>query len=155
MGVVYLAGGIAGLTGAEARRWRDTARECFQVYGLEVRDPMRDSWAFHDDYVISPDFNDYKNLSMFLSSRAIMSRNFNDIRQSEVLLVNLLGAPRPSLGTVMELGWAYALQKPTVVVMENSGNPHDAHPMICEATDVRVSNLADGIRAVAVLLGKR
>ena len=45
------------------------------------------------------------------SGKAIMARDFNDVRRADVLLVNLLGAPRPSLGTVMEKGLNYIADK--------------------------------------------
>ncbi|MGH9910678.1 MAG: hypothetical protein ACRD32_08555, partial [Nitrososphaerales archaeon] len=71
----------------------------------------------------------------------------------DVLLVNLLHAETPSLGTIIELAWAFALQKPAVVCIEKSGNPHDNHPMIHEAMSFRVGSLVEGIHAVTVILG--
>ena len=83
-----------------------------------------------------------------------MARDFNDLKQSDVLLINLLGTTSPSLGTAMELAWAYILKKPTVVIMEDTGNPHDNHPMIHETIDFRVNNLVDGFNTVLVVLGR-
>jgi hypothetical protein len=54
----------------------------------------------------------------------------------------------------MELGWAYILNKPVVVAIEASGNPHDNHPMIHEAMPFRVTTLDEAIDAVAVILGR-
>jgi nucleoside 2-deoxyribosyltransferase len=82
-----------------------------------------------------------------------MTRDFNDVKQSDVLLVNLLGAKVPSLGTIMEMAWAFALQKPCVVAIEATGNPHDNHPMIHEAMSFRVESLEDAVDAVAIILG--
>ena len=155
MSIVYLAGSIAGLTGEEAREWRFLARDVLEsVYQIDVRDPLRGKEALGTQSPISTDFTCYKHLGLFYESRAIMIRDFNDVKQADVLLVNLLGAVKPSLGTIMELAWAYAMQKPAIVVIEESGNPHDNHPMIHEAMGFRVTSLDEGIKAVALVLGK-
>jgi nucleoside 2-deoxyribosyltransferase len=86
-----------------------------------------------------------------------MTRDFNDVKRCDALLVNLLGykaEDRVSAGTIMELAWAYAFQKPAVVAIEASGNPHDNHPMIHEAMPFRVTTLDEAIDAVAVILGR-
>ena len=83
-----------------------------------------------------------------------MARDYNDVKRCDALLVNLLGLTKPSLGTTMELAWAYMLQKPAVVVMEKEGNPHDNHPMLMQAMPFRVETLEEGIDTIAVILGK-
>lgn len=153
-GLVYLAGGIAGLTGPDATDWRMDAADVLREYDIAVRDPMRAKTKLSEQSTISHNFNDYKTFGTFFTSRGIMTRDFNDVKQSDALLVNLLGATKPSLGTIMELAWAFALQKPAVVVIEDEGNPHDNHPMIHEAMAFRVNNLEEGIYSVAVILGR-
>jgi nucleoside 2-deoxyribosyltransferase len=106
---------------------------------------------------ISRNFNDYAKNGAFFTSRGIMTRDFNDVKRCDALLVNLLGykaEDRVSAGTIMELAWAYAFQKPAVVAIEASGNPHDNHPMIHEAMPFRVTTLDEAIDAVAVILGR-
>ena len=152
-GRVYLAGPIAGISGEEATDWRAEAAEYFDVWGIEVRDPMRAKEFLQQQGLISNNFNEYKSNGTFFTSKGIMTRDFNDVKQADVLLVNLLGATKPSLGTVMELAWAFALQKPAVVVIEESGNPHDNHPMIHEAISFRVTTLDEGMFSAAVILG--
>lgn len=156
-GRVYLAGPIAHTTVDEACIWRQVVAGVLSDSGIDVRDPMRMKRetlrTMIGDNRIGDDFNSYKNAGTFFTSRAIMSRDFNDVKQSDVLLVNLLGTTVPSLGTIMELAWAYALQKPAIVVIEESGNVHENHPMIHEAMSFRVHSLRDGINAVQVVLG--
>jgi hypothetical protein len=43
----------------------------------------------------------------------------------ELESVGLIGADRVSIGTVAEMAWAYMKQKPIVIAMEPSGNPHE------------------------------
>lgn len=150
---VYLAGAIVGLTGRAATDWRRQAWLDLKERGVETLDPMRAKEVLHSGTIIT-NFRDYEHHGAFFTSRGIMVRDFNDVKRSDALLVNLLGLTKPSLGTVMELAWAYALQKPAVVAIEPSGNPHDGHPMIHEAMPFRVATLHDAIESVAVILGR-
>jgi nucleoside 2-deoxyribosyltransferase len=152
--IVYLAGGIAGLSGKHATTWRSVADSYLRERGVETLSPMRAKHALQDTPTISTDFHDYAKHGVFYGSREIMVRDFNDVKRCDALLVNLLGLKKPSIGTAMELAWAYAMQKPAVVVIEPSGNPHDGHPMLHEAIPFRVATLLDGIDAVAVILGR-
>jgi nucleoside 2-deoxyribosyltransferase len=151
---VYLAGAIAGLGFDAATDWRHQAKHALGERGIEALDPMRAKAALSSKGKISTNFHDYENTGVFFTSRGIMTRDFNDVKTCDALLVNLLGLVKPSLGTVMELGWAYALQKPAVVVIEEKGNPHDNHPMISEAMRFRVATLDEAIDAVAIILNR-
>ena len=151
---VYLAGGIAGLAGIEAGNWRHYAASRLLDFGIEALNPMRAKGRLETQSRISTDFHDYAHLGEFFTSRGIMTRDFNDVRRCDALLVNLLGAEKPSLGTIMELAWAYAFQKPAVVAIEENGNPHDGHPMIHEAIPFRVATLDEAITSVAIILNR-
>jgi hypothetical protein len=83
--------------------------------------------------------------------------------RADVLLVNLLGAERVSIGTVMEIAWADAVRVPVVLVMEPSaeentglvpskGNVHE-HAMIRECVGFRVQTLDEGLNVVKAILG--
>ena len=152
--LVYLAGGIAGLAGVDAVEWRGIAMLALASRDVESLDPMRAKSHLAHQKRISENFNDYANAGVFFTSRGIMTRDFNDVQRCDALLVNLLGSKKPSLGTIMELAWAYALQKPAVVAIEATGNPHDNHPMIAAAMPFRVTTLDEAIDAVAVILNR-
>ena len=152
--LVYLAGAIAGLSGSDATTWRHVACSRLVDRDIETLDPMRAKAALAAQARISTNFNDYAGRGSFFTSRGIMTRDFNDVWRCDALLVNLLGLAKPSCGTIMELAWAYALQKPAVVAIEAEGNPHDNHPMIHEAMPFRVTTLEDAVDAVAVILNR-
>lgn len=152
--LVYLAGGIAGLSGSDATDWRVDAALQLSHRLIETLDPMRAKHQLSAQPRISTDFHDYADRGAFFTSRGIMTRDFNDVKRCDALLVNLLGLAKPSLGTIMELAWAYALQKPAVVAIEATGNPHDNHPMIHEAMPFRVETLDEAIDAVATILNR-
>lgn len=154
--LVYLAGAIAGTEFGAATDWRHMAKYALEERGIETLNPMRakDALGAQNGGRISSNFHDYEKNGAFFRSRGIMTRDFNDVKRCDALLVNLLGLVKVSAGTVMELGWAYALQKPAVVVIEESGNPHDNHPMIFEAMPFRVTTMDEALDAVAVLLNR-
>lgn len=149
----YLAGAIAGLQFDAATDWRHQAKIALELRGIEALDPMRAKHALANGR-ISTNCHDYTDQGPFFTSRGIMTRDFNDVKSCDALLVNLLGLQKPSMGTVMELGWAFVLQKPTVVVMEREGNPHDNHPMVLAAIGFRVETMDEAIDALAVVLNR-
>ena len=150
----YLAGAIAGLQFDAATDWRHQAAEALAIRGIECLNPMRAKNALSTRGRISTNCNDYANEGPFFVSRGIMTRDFNDVQSCDALLVNLLGLTKPSMGTVMELGWGFALKKPTIVLMEKSGNPHDNHPMILETIGFRVETMDEAIDTLAVVLNR-
>lgn len=151
--IVYLAGPIAGLSYDDATDWRAQATYDLATRGIEALSPMRSKRALADR-TISSDFHDYAKSGPFYTSRGIMTRDFNDVKRADALLVNLLGLRKQTTGTVMELGWAFALQKPVVALIEPSGNVHDQHPMIVETFDFRVTTMEEAIDTVAVVLNR-
>ena len=154
--LVYLAGAIAGMDFDAALDWRIHAQLTLGDRGIETLNPMRakDVLSHRNGGRISTDFRDYAGFGAFFTSRGIMTRDLNDVRRADALLVNLLGLEERSAGTVMELGWAYLLGKPCIVAIEESGNPHLTHPMIVEAMPFRVTSLDEAIDSVAVLLNR-
>jgi len=151
--IVYLAGPIAGCVAAAAFDWRIRAADHLSERGIETLNPMRGKDRLGETPKISRDFRDFEAHGPFYTSRGIMMRDHTDVMRCDALLVNLLGATAPSLGTAMELAWAYTLHKPVVVAIEQS-NLHIRHPMIYEALGVQVSSLDEAIDAVAVVLGR-
>ena len=70
----------------------------------------------------------------------------------DALLVNLLGAKKVSIGSVLEIGWADAFRKPIILAIEKEGNPHD-HAELKEVANFIVDNLDEAIElAIKILL---
>lgn len=88
----------------------------------------------------------------FSSQRGIMVQDHFDVCRSDALLADFTGAKDKSGGTFMEFGWAYDKRKPVVAVMEESGNPHDGHPMLMECISFRFATLAEGIECIRRLV---
>ncbi len=68
------------------------------------------------------------------TNHAIFERDKWMVSQADIILANLTGADRVSIGSVMELAWASMLGKHTVVVMGEQ-NVH-RHSFVLEAADI-------------------
>jgi nucleoside 2-deoxyribosyltransferase len=137
--LVYLAGPISGLSYHATTDWRIKVRRAL-LPDIQALSPLRDIGQ-----------EDYFNASGLASEVAVFERDAFDIRRSDLLLVNFLGAERPSQGTLWELGYARALGKNCIVVMEPSGNPHDTY-FPRQSASVRVDNLPEAVEIVRSFL---
>lgn len=133
---VYLAGPISGLTYEEANNWRchirvDLAPDiiCF--------DPMRGQEYLKDFGVLE---GAYESDPM-TTARAIMIRDHWDCMRADLIIANFVDVKRISIGTCMEIAFAFAYRKPLIAIME-IGNPHD-HPMVKEAVSYWAHNIGD------------
>lgn len=81
--------------------------------------------------------------------QGINLRDHNDVQRSNGLLVNLTGADRVSIGTMIELGWADAYRKPVVIAMEE-GNIH-WHAMVRDRGLV-VSTLEEATELIGAII---
>lgn len=128
---VYLAGPITGLTYDEGQDWRRKLAAELHLVGIDAFSPLRqkqylklfgqlDSGGLQSNYLKAHPLSD---------PAGIVARDRNDVIRRDMTLVNLLGAERVSIGSVMEIAWADLARRPCVVVMEEEGNVHD-HAMI-------------------------
>lgn len=113
MSLVYLGGPITGLTFDEATDWREQTPLPEGWQGLS---PMRDKEKFRIEGPLPSTFDE--------GSQAVEQDLF-DIRVMDVGLWNFLGAERASIGSCVEIGYAFALAKPIVIVQEPAGPAFD------------------------------
>jgi hypothetical protein len=151
---IYLSGPIAGLTFVESTQWRYDVFEELADFA-EILDPMRDVQPPVDDKFtpngVGLEFVSTADVSM-MSDRGILSRDYNDTTTSTILFVNLLGSKKTSIGTVAEIAWAYQARIPVVIIMEQSGNPHD-HPFIRDMASYRVDSIERAIKVTRSIIG--
>jgi hypothetical protein len=100
------------------------------------------------------DYRAYQNRGWAYTPAGILTRDHNDCTTSSGVLMNMLGARTMSFGTGMELAWCFDHHIPTVVAIEEKGNPHDGHPMFAAAVKFRLDDLDDAIDAIAVVLNR-
>lgn len=145
---VYLAGAISGLAFDDAQDWRAYVRGALEPTGIDAYSPLRQKHFLENVGPIDP--NGSYGVWPLSTDRGIMTRDHFDCQSSDLIFVNLLGATRVSIGTVMEIAWAFAYRKPLVMAMED-GNLHD-HPMIREAIGYRVPTLDHAIAVTQAIL---
>ena len=178
--LIYLAGPITGLTWAEATDWRKHTIDKFKDlsgYGRKMNNyvalsPLRGKEYLEKETDIKDEYDEFQ----LSTSKMINSRDMFDVRRSDLLIVNLLNATRVSIGTMLEIGAAYILNKPIIVVMEEQKssllvnedaskrlvlsdpnddilkNVHD-HSMLREQATVIVSDVDTAIHFALELLG--
>lgn len=142
---VYLAGPITGLSYGGCTEWRVEVKEQLSDNNIDGLDPMRGKAYLSKEAQVADSYSDHTMSSI----NGINVRDFNDCKRSDTILVNLLGSQKVSIGTVMEIAWARAFQKPIVLVMEK-GNVHD-HGMLTFG-NIIVPTLEEGVSATIQLL---
>ena len=141
---IYLAGAITGESYGNATDWRRYVRDHLNP-GIVGLSPLRAKTYLEEEKAIGDCYDSQNGVETPLStSRGIMNRDFFDCQKCDIVLANLLDTKIVSIGTVMEIAWAYALKKPLIIVMEKEGNLHE-HAMIREATGFRVSTIEAAI----------
>lgn len=144
---VYLAGPITGCSFGECTDWREAFSDAIRPFGIQGLSPMRGKDYLQSERVIVHDYPQH----LLSSQRGIMTRDFFDCMRADIVVVNLLGSKIVSIGTVMEIAWAYANKTPVVCIMESESNIHD-HPMIREAIGFRVETVEQAIETVKIVL---
>lgn len=143
--LIYLAGPITGQTYEGCTDWREEFIRTTPGW-LEGVSPMRWKQYLLEETQVQDQYEE----SVLSCQRGIFARDSWDCRRCDAILVNLLGADRVSIGTVMEIAWAHVHHKPIVLVMEKEGNIHE-HSMLREACPFRVETLEEGIQVLTGL----
>lgn len=130
--LVYLAGPISGCKPDEIMGWRKQAQTELAKTNIIGLCPI-----------------DVQTEGVDLKSIAVL-RDQMDVERCDAVLMNLTGATRVSIGTMVELGWASALNKPIILVMEK-GNIHE-HGFVSTLVDDLYSDLQAALKAVAIML---
>lgn len=159
---VYLGGPITGLSYVGCTDWREDAIEALSKHNIQGLSPLRGKDYLANEKSISDNYNDGvrsneslgRLASVMSSQRGIYARDFFDCHRADALIVNLLGAERVSIGTVMEIAWAASNQTPIILIMEKEGNIHE-HSMLREACAFRVETLEDALHVCVATLAPK
>lgn len=141
---VYLAGPIAKTDFATCQGWRKKVAEAMPKHILAIS-PLR----CKEEFLISLEKNPESNLTnIFCQHPAIFQRDRFDVKTCDLMLVYLLGATVKSAGTLCEMAWADAFDKPMVFVMDLN-NIH-LHPFVVGFinNNIRFENLETAIEYV-------
>ena len=129
---VYLSGPMTAVNWGEAEGWRNYAANSFTENNIRTYTPLRGK-EFLSKLKTIGDYDTAVNKdgigNGFAVDSAILHRDFHDVSVSDLILVNLWGAPEVSIGTVAEIAWAHQNRTPIVGFWEGKANPHN-HPFI-------------------------
>ena len=139
---VYLAGPISGTSYGDSTEWRRIAT--LGIYPHQAVSPMRGKTYLSSEDAIADSYD-----TPLSCSKGIITRDRWDVMRCDILLANVLGARKVSIGTMMELAWADAFRKPVVLVMEE-GNPHD-HAFVREIAGFWLADLDAAVDIVKQL----
>lgn len=146
---VYLSGPITGLNYQEARYGRRKQFADLLLPPHTVLSPMR-----HEGHLAElqgPIEKAYPE-NLFSRPKMIVAKDHLDIQECTIMVADLWGAKKVSIGTVAEHGYAFALNKTIVTIME-PGNIH-WHPFITETSSVIVPTLEEAAVIVNSLLSE-
>ena len=148
---VYLSGPISGLTYSEARyTWREEFAK--KAPSIRVLSPMR-----HEGHLAemrnTPIFPDNLPAGLFSHPKMIVTKDFLDIDECTIMVVNLQGAKAVSQGTLIELGYATAKGKTIITIADAHDTIHNS-PFIQVVSNVMVSSLDEAVVIVSSLLSE-
>ena len=145
-----MAGPITGLSYDSAVDWRqNTQRVLWEEGKIESKSPMRGKEYLSGERVLNQTYK-----VPLSTQKGIWGRDKWDVRGTDAVLFNLLGAEKVSIGTMVEYGWATAMDKLIVTVMEEDGNVHD-HVFVREASTFLVHSLDEAIDILLAIGGSK
>lgn len=148
---VYLAGPISGQRYSSANDWRYQADLVLKEHDLIGISPLRCEPIHGDVYGTVYDAD-----PKFGTARAISSKNLFDVQSCDMTLAFFPKSARLetghlSYGTLIELGWANCLRKPTVLVSDDPEVIN--HPVIQATAGWVLPTLEDGLDVIVGILG--
>ena len=136
---LYLVGPITDVSYGNSTDWRKYVAERMPPK-IKVISPMRGKDYLKNEKNIKASYEDIP----LSSAKGITSRDRFDAKRGTALMINLLGAKKVSIGSIIEAGWGDDGIKPIILVMEKEGNVHD-HPLLRGLAGFIVDNLDDAI----------
>lgn len=154
---VYLAGPISGLTYDEATGWRLQAQEQLAESGIKAISPLSSAVHLRNHKGLLTDCEIVPGLECLVRAMStptgVVTRDKFYCLNTDVMILNLIGSKRVSIGSMVEVGWANARNIPIVLVMEETGNLHE-HAFVTECCQFRTTNVNDALRIVKAILGE-
>jgi nucleoside 2-deoxyribosyltransferase len=147
---IYTAHPITGLTYQEIMAYYNDITTYLKDLGFTVLCPMTAKGRLSNTGVITPVGHDTLPIS---TNQAILGRDHWMVSQADIVLIDLTGATKPSIGCCMELAFAYHMHKHTILVMEDD-NPN-AHAFTLAAANIIFKTAREAeeyLKALAVSL---
>ena len=148
---IYLAGPVTGLSFDRAASWRYDFVRYFRAISGRLDAVFRNPLRGKEDVLNGVDRMEDVYAHPLMTEHAIMESSYQDVINSDYVVANFLGAEKVSIGTVMEIGWAFDNRVPVILIMEKEGNVHD-HSMIRMACAYRAESVMEAAKLLGHLL---
>jgi len=145
MKTVYLAGPITDRSYLEANDWRNDVACRLADCDIRGISPLRCEPMIGTTYQmnsVDPKFG---------SAKAIANKNFFDISMTDMTLCYMPKQLAFSKGTCVELAWAFALRKPTILVCDEP--EWVKHPCIQACSGWVLETLDEAVDLIVGILG--
>lgn len=89
-----------------------------------------------------------------MNCRAVVLRDYNDIRVSDILVAHLgnFGGSRDPLGTVCEMAWAWEKRIPVLAITDTASFVMRHHPFVREFATEEFENVDSAVRYILKFL---
>ena len=84
------------------------------------------------------------------TNKAITTRDRHDVKTSDLMIVNLMGVDKVSIGTCIEFGWADAYRVPVIALIEEDSIHW--HGMLREIVGVMATDIEEAANFANVFL---
>jgi nucleoside 2-deoxyribosyltransferase len=153
---VYAGGPITGLSCDEAIEARDRLERLLPDW-VQLLSPMRNKEHLKGETVLhSLGYNrdTFETAAQHLAtSKGIVARDTFDFKRAGIMIADFTrGKDRASIGTVCEMGIAYALGKPIIVVLPTADNVHN-HAFVLELASYVVKSIDEAVELTGMVLG--
>jgi len=146
--IVYQGGSMTGLTLEEITGWRREAGALLEDAGFTVLNPARGLMFLEPEAVVKDAYED----EFTENKHVVFERDKFDATRADILLMNLLKAPRTSIGTVMEMAWGHLAGRFICTAIEREGNPH-MHAFVREASSILFEDIMDACLYIVETFG--
>lgn len=147
---IYLAGPMSGLSWRESLEWRWLVEDKLHSQ-WRIINPVRQQRGQDLDVPIEVQQQGQNDLLLQHTATGVTAQDEFYIDQSDWLLCYFLNAPKVSIGTVWEMGYAWGTGKKILTVLEK-GSQHD-HPFVRRRSHIFTPNLDEAIeffQAIAI-----
>lgn len=143
MTYLYLAGDIALATATEAETWREEVKNRLRWSRPHVKclNPLRG-----EERPINDTKYGYHSGGTY---GEIFSKNWFDVKRSDLVLAVMFTKDCPSIGTLSEINWAWCNQKPVILVTQDPRI--DRHPLIKHMVPTIYGDLDSALNYIEML----
>ena len=147
---IYLAGPITGLSYEDATNgWRKQFTKMMPNH-IICFSPMRGKKYLKKETELDGRPDSYRTHAM-ATAKGITTRDRNDVKNTDLMVVNFQNTERVSIGTCVEFGWADAFRKPLIMITDENDQIHN-HIMLHEIAGYIVYSLEEAAELAIALL---